>query len=176
MFGIKKRIQTRQLRRAVAVENWVKAGMFDHQIAVNGYDSGEHPPSDHEIAIYAGAINYILAWDIETQLKLLGGSADNAETIRNHAQELLDSDPDLEKLVIRLLYEIASLAKVLEKDEWANQYLRNHPRIMEVLFRAREGHPGLFRDIDESQFEALFAQFVARYLPAETGIVSEMFK
>lgn len=98
MFGLKKRIWTKQLRRAATIENCLKAGIFDHQI-VHGYDACENKPSDVELALFAGDVYDILAWDIQKQVQMLEGSPEDAETIHSMARQILASDPDLERLV-----------------------------------------------------------------------------
>jgi len=165
MFGIKRRIWTKQLRRAATIENCLKAGIFDHQVASHGYDASDNKPSDVELALFAGAVNYILTWDIQKQLQMLEGHSEDAETIHSMAHQILASDPNLERLVIRLLYEIASLGRLLEREEWAIKFLHDHPRIMDVLTIARTTHPELFRDIEEPEFKALFDRFIGKYLP-----------
>lgn len=168
MFGIRKRIWLKQLRRAVIVENSLKIGIADHLITSHGYDTACNKPSDVELALFGGAVNYVLAWDIQKQLELLNGYPGGAERIQSIARQILAADPNLERLVIRLLYEIASLTHMLQREEWATEFLHNHPRIMDVLTVARPMHPELFRDVDESEFKALFECFIDKYLPRMT--------
>lgn len=165
MFGIKRRIWTKQLKRAATIENCLKAGIFDRLVASHGYDASDNEPSDAELAVFGGAVNYILACDIQPHIQMLDAHSDAAETIQSLAHQILASDPNLERLVIRVLYEIASLAHMLRRDEWATEFLQHHPRIMEVLTVARPTHPELFRDVEETHFKALFAGFIDRYLP-----------
>jgi len=165
MFGIKKRIWTKQLKRAATVENCLKAGVFDFQMASHGYNTDDNQPSAVELALFAGAVNHILAWDTSKQLQVLEQHPEGAETIQSMAHQLLAADPDLERLVIRVLYEIASLGPLLERDEWARMFVSEHPRIMDVLTPARTTHPELFRDVQEVEFKALFDRFIDKYLP-----------
>jgi hypothetical protein len=175
MFGLKKRIWTKQLRRAATIENCLKAGILDHLIASHGYDAGDNKPSNAELALFGGAVNYIVAWDIQKQLQMLQGSPDGAETILAMARQTLASDPDLERLVIRVLYEIASLGHLLEREDWARKFLHNHPRIMDVLTVARPEHPELFRDVEETEFKALFDRFMEKYLPDMQDTAGSLF-
>ena len=172
MFGMKTRIYTAQLKRAATIENLVKVGIFDRQVEL--LNSSEEL-NDHDGAIIAGAVNYILTWDVGKQLQTLGGTAEDAELIYSRARLILKSDSQLEQLVIRLLYEIASLGHLLQKDEWAKNFLRNHPRILEVLTIAKNEHPELLRDADESKFKILFAQFIDNYLPEMKQSASTIF-
>jgi hypothetical protein len=165
MFGIKKRIWTKQLKRAATIESCLVAGIFDHQLAIHGYDADNNEPSEVDGALFAGATHYMLAIDIKAQLQMLNGSPHGDEEIRSIAAQLLASDPDLERLIIRLLYEIASLAHMLEREDWAQDYLNKHPRIMDVLTPARATHPDLFRDAQETEFQILFNRFAEKYLP-----------
>jgi hypothetical protein len=165
MFGIKKRIWTKQLKRAATVENCLKTGIFEYQVASHGYDAGDNKPSDVELALFAGAVNHILAWDIRKQLQLLERHSEGAETIQSMAHQILVSDPDLESLVIRVLYDIASLGHLLEREEWARKFVNEHPRLMDVLIPARTTHPELFLDVEEVEFKSLFERFIDKYLP-----------
>ena len=171
MFGIKKRFWIKQLKRAANVENCLKAGIFDHQVR-----SIRRKPSDVEGALFAGAVNDILAWDIQQQVQMLEGSREDAETIHSMARQILSSDPNLERLVIRLLYEIASLGHLLDRDEWSRNFLHKHPRIMEILAVAQPKHPELFRDIEEIEFKALFERFIDKYLPDMKETAGSLFK
>lgn len=174
VFGIKRRIWIKQLKRAVTIENCVKAGIADHLIASHGYDA-DNQPSDAECALFGGAVNYIVAWGIQKQLQMMGGSPDAAERIHTLARQTLASDPDLERLVIRLLYEIATLGHLLESEDWARKFLHDHPRIWDVLTVARPKHPKLFRDVEEMEFKALFARFIDKYLPDMKHTAGSMF-
>jgi hypothetical protein len=165
LFGTREAIWTKQLRRAVTIENCLKAGIFDRQVESHGYDASDNKPSDDEGAIFAGAVNYILAWNVDKQVQMLGGSSDASEKIHTLARHILASDPNLERLVVRVLYEIASLCHLLKRDEWATKFLQDHPRIMDVLAVARTKHPELFRDVEETEFKALFDRFIEEYLP-----------
>lgn len=175
VFGIKRRIWTKQLRRAATIENCVKAGIIDHLIESHGYDADDNKPSNAELALFGGAVNYIVAWGIQKQLQMLEGSSDAAETIHALARQTLASDPDLERLVIRLLYDIATLGHLLEREDWARTFLHNHPRIWDVLTVARPKHPELFRDVEEMEFKALFARFIDKYLPDMKDTAGSMF-
>lgn len=142
---------------------------------LHGYDAEINTPSDRELAVIGGAVNYILALGIEKQVQMLGGSTEGISAIHSRAYKILSSDPVLEKLIIRLLYDIASLGELLKKDSWAQGYLREHSRIMEVLVPARDKYPELFRDVDESKFKGLFAYFVDKYLPDMKESTSALF-
>jgi hypothetical protein len=91
------------------------------------------------------------------------------------ACKILASDPELERLVIRLLYEIASLGHLLQKDEGARTFLNYHPRIMDVLSEARQKHPELFCDAKDIEFKALFHRFIDKYLPDMKKSVDSLF-
>ena len=174
VFGIKRRTWIKQLKRAAVIQNYVVAGIADHLIASHGYD-GDNRPSDAECKIFGGAVNYIIAWGIQEQLQMIEGSPDAAERIHTLARQTLASDRDLERLVIRLLYDIATLGHVLEREDWARKFLHDHPRIWDVLTVARPKHPELFRDVEEVEFKALFARFIDKYLPDMKETAGSMF-
>ena len=175
MFGLKKRIWMSQLRRAVTIENCLKTGIFERQVESHGYDARDNKPSDEELAVFGNAVNHILTWNIDKQVQMLGGGPDAAEKIHSLAGEILASDPNLERLVVRVLYEIASLGHLLEREEWARKFLQDHPRIMDVLAVARTKHPDLFRDVEETEFKALFDRFIDEYLPDMKQTSAGMF-
>jgi hypothetical protein len=174
MFGLKKRVWTEQFSRAATVENWVKAGIYDYLITSHEQASGSKA-SDFDLALFAGAAHYIVAWDIQKQLEMLKGHSEGAETIRSIAHQILASDSDLERLVVRLLYEIESLGLLLGRDERVTKYLHNHPRIRDVLAGARTRYPELFRDVEEIEFKTLFRRFMEKYVPAQKESVQKLF-
>jgi hypothetical protein len=85
------------IKKAAIIENCLKAGIFDHQVAGHACDASHNKPSDAEQALFAGAVNYILACDIQQQLQMLKGDPEATATIQSIAHQILASDPDLER-------------------------------------------------------------------------------
>lgn len=176
MFGLKKRIWQKQLKRAATIENCLLAGLFDHLMASNGYDAQKNEPTDEEGSLMAGTAQWILGIGIEKQLEMCDDEKVATERIQTSANELLQSDEMLEQLTIRLLYEIASLSMMLRKDAWAQEYAGKHIRIMEILSAARPKWPELFRDVDEALFKKLFTRYLDIYMPDMRASASQLFQ
>lgn len=176
MFGLKKRIFTKQLKRAATIENYLLAGIFDYLMASRGYDAEKNKPSDQDGALMAGTAAWILGIGIEKQLEMFDDDKIATERIQANANELLRADEILEKLAVRLLYEIASLSMMLKKDPWTQEYLDKHVRIMEILNAARPKWSELFKDVDESLFKSLFIGYIDKYMPDMRTSASQLFQ
>lgn len=176
MFGFKNKIQMAQFRRAVSIENVLKAGIFDHQIESHGYNSTDNPPSKLDLLLFGASINYIFAGPIDgnnlNELKTMGK---DREDIFSCAGKILYSDVDLERVVVRTLYDVASLGALVKQDTWVTGIMAQHPRIMEVLIPYKTKYPELFSDVTENVFKTLFERFVRVYSPSMQATTASLF-
>ncbi len=173
MFGMKKKMK-RQLNRAATIENCLLAGIFDYVMASRGHDAGKELDRQ-EAAIIAGTAHWILGIGIEEQVLMFGDDEIATEKIQACANTLLRSDERLERLVVRCLYEIKALSLMLDNDQWAQECVGKHIRIMEILNEARPKWPELFRDISESLFKSLFIDYIDKYMPDMKNSTSKLF-
>ena len=183
MFGLKKlylhwrakRILTRQLKRAATIENYLLLRICGYLKASSGRDAEKDKPNDQDLALIVGTAHWILGIGIETQVLMFGDAEIATERIQASANDLLRADEMLERLVVRLLYEIASLSMMLNKDKWAQEYVGKHIRIMEILKAARPKWPELFKDVNESLFKRLFVGYLEKYDPDMRNLASQLF-
>jgi hypothetical protein len=164
------------LKRAATIENCLLAGLFDYLMEANGYGGENNKPSDEDGALMAGTVRWVMGIGIEPQLEVLRDEKVATEKIQSSANELLQSDEMLERLTVRLLYEIASLSMLLKKDAWSQGFAGKHVRIMQILKTARPKWPELFRDVDESVFKDLFAGYLDRYMPDMRASATQLFQ
>ena len=164
-----------QFRRAVSIENVLKAGVLDHQFESHGYNATNRPPkSDH--LVFIASINYIFAGDIspETQSELSELGVGEG-VVQTKAQEILNSDVDLERVIVRTLYDIYSLGMLVQKGDWVNNVLAHHPRLTEVIVPYMEKYPELVHDVTEKEFKFLYERFVRIYAPFAAPVPASMF-
>lgn len=173
MFGLfnKKKAFMKQFRRAVSIENVLKMGIFSHLIESNGYNSTDKEPPKRAIILYGAAINYIFCDQIDAD----PGEEISREAILSAAQQILDSDVNLERVIVRTIYDIASLSLLIDKDNWSNEVLAHHPRLIEFIVPYREKYPELFSDVTEKEFESLFNNFIRVYSPSMKDVTSSLF-
>jgi len=160
MLGFNKKIYERQLKRVVIINNAVMMGIFSNQVNLLNLPIGERP-SESESAIIAGAINYIFGMDIGEQAEGLK----DKNLVYLKASEILKSDTELERLILRGLYDIATLCHTLEKEEWATELLSEYPGIMQLLKDGEERYPELFKDYKEREYRVLVEKFADKYEP-----------
>lgn len=161
----------KQFRRAVSIENILKVGVFSHLIESHGYNSTDNEPPKRDILLYGAALNYIFCGEITPE----PDEGISRETIFSTAQQILDSDVNLERVIVRTLYDIASLSLVIEKDNWSNDVLAHHPRLIEVIVPYKGKYPELFSDVTEKEFKSLFNNFIQAYYPSMKDSTSSLF-
>jgi hypothetical protein len=150
MFGFGKSVYRRQLKRAVLVQNAVMLALFSHfrkQIGADGHSSAND-------AIAAG-INYLFGKKAENNFGTEGRAL-----YRKVLQTVAD-DSDLEKLIVRILFDVASLSAKLKNSTVLSEF----PRIIARLDHGREAHPEIFEDWKEVHFKTLFEKFADKYDP-----------
>lgn len=177
MFGFNKRIYERQLKRAVVINNAIMVGVFDHRINLLGHPIN-NPPRDSEIPeirIISGAINYIFAKSIEAPIEEFNDKDKARALVYSKAQEILTSDSELERLILRVLFDIFSLCNILKKEEWAAKILSEYPRIMQVLKDGKEKYPETFKDYKEKEYRVLTEKFADKYAPEMKNSLLKLF-
>ena len=168
MFGFTKRTYKRQLRRALLIGNAVRAGLFDYQVNLLGYEPEE---VDDRIRIIAAAINHMFGNRFDKSIETFIDKEETKKLVYSKADEILKSDPDLEELVQRILYDMASLCIVLKDEEHAQQIWAEHPRLMEVVTQNRNN----FNDYNEDQFRKLVSKYADKYNPELKSHLLKLF-
>lgn len=132
------------------------------------------PSSNNRIILLAGAANYILAADIDHQVEILKASGvnDGRGEIIAKAEEILNEDINLDRLVFRTLYAFLSTGIILKSQATV---FRNKPRIMEVVSKGKEKYPDLIQDFEETEFKKLADIFAQKYLPDMRNAINAMF-
>jgi hypothetical protein len=172
MFGFKKITYKRQLRRAVLIGNAVRAGIFDYQVNLLGYEPKE---VDDSVRIIAAAINYIFGNDFDKSIQTFIDKGKTKKLVYSKAAEILKSDPDLEELIQRILYDIGSLCVMLKDDEYAQQIWADHSRLMYILTKNKENNPEKFKDYNEEQFKKLISKYADKYDPKMKNHLLKLF-
>jgi len=162
MFGFKKRTYRRQLRRALLVSNAVRTRLFDYQVNLLGYEPGK---PDDRTKIIAAAINYMFGNDFDKSIETFLDKGETKRLLYSKADEILKSDPDLERLIHRILFDISSLCIMLKDDEYAQQIWADHPRLMEIIVRNKSKYPENLKDYNEEQFKELISKYADKYDP-----------
>jgi len=95
--------------------------------------------------------------------------------IYSKADEIQKSDPDLEALIKRILYDIGSLCMMLKDEEYAQQIWAEHPRLMETVTQNRNKNPEKFKDYNEEQFKELISKYADKYDPGMKNHLLKLF-
>jgi len=161
MFGFSKRIYRRQLRRALLISNAVRAGLFAYQVNLLGYKPEEEP--NDRTRIIAAAINYMFGNNFDESIEPFIDKEKTKKLVYSKADEILKSDPDLEELIQRILYDIGSLCVMLKDEEYAQQIWAEHPRLMEIVKENRNRNPEKSKDYNEEQFKKLIRKYADKY-------------
>ena len=169
------RVLKMQTSRAVTVHNCILAGIFDHLLLTRENENHEIEPSDEDLAMMGGTAHWILGVDIEDQLEMCQNKQLAFKQIQEQASVLCQEDELLEKLCIRLLYDICSLSILLQNDIWFQSFAANHIRMMSMLQSAEPKWPEIFRDIDESIFKDLYIHFTHKYIPNMKDSAADLF-
>lgn len=172
MFGFNKRIYRRQLRRALLISNAVRAGLFDYQVNLLGYEPGK---PDDKTKIVAAAINHMFGNSFDKSIETFVDKEETKKLVYSKADEILKSDPDLEALIQRILFDIVSLCVVLKDEEYAQQIWEEHPRLMEVVTQNRNKNPKNFRDYNEKEFKKLVSKYADKYDPKMKNHLLKLF-
>jgi len=172
MFGFNKRIYRRQLRRSLLISNAVRAGLFDYHVNLLGYEPKE---PDDRIRIIAAAINYMFGNDFDKSIETFIDKEKTKRLIYSKADEIQKSDPDLEALIKRILYDIGSLCMMLKDEEYAQQIWAEHPRLMETVTQNRNKNPEKFKDYNEEQFKELISKYADKYDPGMKNHLLKLF-
>jgi len=172
MFGFNKRIYERQLRRSLFISNAVRAGLFDYHVNLLGYEPRK---PDDRTKITAAAINYMFGNDFDKSIETFIDKEKTKKLVYSKADEILKSDPDLEELVQRILYDIGSLCVMLKDEEYAQQIWAEHPRLMEVVTQNRNKNPEKFNDCNEERFKKLISKYADKYDPKMKSHLLKLF-
>ena len=172
MFGSTKRIYERQLRRALLISNAVRAGLFDYQVNLLGYEPRK---PDDRTKIVAAAINYMFGNDFDKSIETFIDKEETKKLVYSKANEILESDPDLEELIQRILYDIGSLCVMLKGEEYAQQIWAEHPRLMGILIENRNKNPEKLKDYNEEQFRKLLSKYASKYDPKKKDHLLKLF-
>jgi len=172
MFGFKKRIYKRQLRRSLLISNAVRAGLFNYHVNLLGYEPRE---PDDRTRIIAAAINYMFGNDFDKSIETFIDKEKTKKLVYSKADEILKSDPDLEALIQRILYDIGSLCIMLKDEEYAQQISAEHPRLMEIVKQGRNKNPEKFKDYNEEQFKKLISKYADKYDPRMKNHLLKLF-
>lgn len=179
MFGFKKRMVNRVLKkqtsRAVTIHNCILAGIVDYLLLTRENEMHGIEPSDEDLAMMGGTAHWILGIDIEDQLGMCQNKQLAFKHIQEQASELCQEDELLEKLCIRLLFDICSLSMLLQNDTWFQIFAGNHIHMMRMLKSAKPKWPELFMDIDETIFKNLYIHFTDKYIPDIKNSATNLF-
>jgi hypothetical protein len=162
MFGFKKRAYERQLRRAVLISNAVRAGLFDYEVNLLGYEPKE---VDGRTRIIAAAINHMFGNSFDKSTETFTDKEENKKLVYSKTDEILKSDPDLEALIHRILYGIGSLCVMLNDEKYAQPIWADHPSLTEIIIQDRNENPQEFKDYRQEQFRKLISEYVDKYAP-----------
>ena len=173
MFGFNKRIYERQLRRSVSISNAVRVGLFAYQVNLLGYEPREEP--NDRTRIVAAAINYMFGNNFDESIETFIDKEETKKLVYSKADEILKSDPDLEALVHRILWDIASLCIVLKDEEYAQQLWAEHPRLLEITGQNRNKHPRTLKDYNEQEFKKLVSKYADKYDPKMKNHLLRLF-
>lgn len=172
MFGLFKRTYKKQLRRCLLISDAVRVGLFAYQVNSLGYESRE---PDDRTKIIAAAINYMFGNDFNKSIETFIDKEKTRELVYSKADEILKSDPELERLVQRILYEIGSLCVILKDEEYARQIWADHPRLMEIVTQSRNKNPEKLKDYNEEQFKKLISTYADKYDPKMKSHLLRLF-
>jgi hypothetical protein len=173
MFGSNKRIYERQLRRALLISNAVRVGLFAYHANLLGYEPKEEP--NDRTGIIAAAINYMFGNDFDKSIETFIDKEKTKKLVCSKADEILKSDPDLEALIHRILYDIGSLCIMLKDDKYAQQIRAEHPRLMEIVTENGNRSPEKFKDYNEEQFKKLISKYADKYDPKMKDHLLKLF-
>ena len=162
MFGSNRRIYKRQLRRSLSISNAVRVGLLDYKVNLIGNENGKQ---DERTKIIEDEINYMFGNDFDKSIETFIDKEETRKLVYSKADEILRSDPDLEELIQRILYDIGSLCAMLKDEEYAQQIWTDHPRLMEIVTQNRNKNPEKFKDYNEKQFKKLISKYADKYDP-----------
>jgi hypothetical protein len=163
MFGFGNRVRERQLKRAILIQNAMMLNMFSHQRKMLGV---QETSSNKWDGVIASAINKSFGKDNDAD-----GTTDEEKRVFAQVRQSIQSDPCLQKLILRVLYDIVSLCAQLKN----GALLAEYPRALEVLERGRKQYPDVFEDWKELQFKALARDFADKYDPNLKGMLLKLF-
>ena len=102
MFNFGKRVQERQLKRAVLIQNAIMVGVFTYQRKAAGAGGIKDSQFDKFSAVIAAAINQLFGKEAAQTF-----SADEKSLLLKMI-ESIKSDDQLEKLILRVLFDCVS--------------------------------------------------------------------
>ena len=163
MFGFAKRARVRQLKRAIIIQNIIMMNIFSHQRKAAG---GEGAKSDKFDRVIASSINQLFGQEIDA-----AEFSQEDKRLFSKVTESVKSDLDLDKLILRVLFDIFTLSCTLKNVDLISKY----SGATDILERGKKIHPDIFEDWKEIQFKALLERYADKCDPSLKDSLRKMF-
>lgn len=163
MFGAKKRVGLKKLKRNQVITDIVIMGLADTELTKRNITDGDELTDD--LLLSAQAINYLLIREVAPEYQ------DKTQLIEERVNQLIASYRGLDLLVNYILTDRANWYRLVYSDSELKSK-DDFLRIARVLQDGKDLYPNEWSDKD---FERLFKTFVDKYNPDMSHRVKDIF-
>lgn len=168
MLGLFRRtIIENQLKRSLLVQKLLMFGLYKYQTS---YDS--HRSSKQHNRLITVSINFLFADEID--YAAIAKEGIDRSTILTYAQTILNSDSDVERVIVLNLNDI--LTQLLALNKRSKKTANLQVRLEERLAPYRDKYPELFQDYDEQAYGAHANYFAETYYPEMASKIKALFE